>query len=54
MKISYSLPKAMVSNEDLVALYPEWTPEKIFAKTGIASRHVVGENENALDLAKCP
>ena len=52
MKISYYLPGAVVSNNDLVKCFPEWTGEKIYAKTGIASRHVVGVHEDALDLAE--
>lgn len=52
MKIAYSLPDTIVTNSDLAAIYPEWTAEKILAKTGIASRHVVTESETALDLAE--
>ena len=51
MKIECYLPESVLSNEDLVKVYPEWTAEKILSKTGIASRHVVAENETALDLA---
>ena len=52
MKIDYQLPEGILSNEDLSALYPEWSAEKILAKTGISSRHVVGEGEDALSLAE--
>ena len=52
MKIAYELPVKTLTNDDLVELYPEWTVEKIFAKTGIASRHVAGEDESAIDLAE--
>ena len=52
MKISYYLPEAVLSNEKLVEVYPDWTVEKIFAKTGIASRHIVRGGESALDLAE--
>lgn len=51
MKIACALPEMVVSNDDLARIYPEWTAEKIFAKTGIASRHVAGDGETALDLA---
>ena len=51
MKISYYLPKMVLTNEKLVEIYPDWTTEKIFAKTGIASRHIVRDGESALDLA---
>lgn len=52
MRIEHYLPKARITNADLVKLYPEWTEEKIFAKTGIASRQVTSEGEDALDLAE--
>lgn len=52
MKISYALPSAVLTNADLVELFPEWTEEKIFLKTGISSRHVVTDNETSLDLAE--
>ncbi len=52
MKIAYALPERILANDDLVKIYPEWTAEKIFAKTGIASRHVAGDGETALDLAE--
>ena len=51
MKIEYALPKRVLTNAELVRLFPEWTEEKIFAKTGISSRHVADEHEDALDLA---
>lgn len=52
MKIAYYLPEKVLANEKLAALYEGWTAEKILAKTGIASRHVVAEHETALDLAE--
>lgn len=52
MKTSFYLPEATLTNDELVRIYPEWTAEKILAKTGIDSRHVVTESETALDLAE--
>ncbi len=52
MKIAYALPEKILANDNLVKIYPEWTAEKIFAKTGIASRHVAGDGETALVLAE--
>jgi len=49
--ISYYLPLKIVSNEDLVAEFPEWTVEKVASKVGVIERHVVSENETASDLA---
>lgn len=49
--IEYHLPESVVSNEDLVQRFPDWSPEKIEDKTGIRSRRVVSESELASDLA---
>ncbi|MBI5425340.1 MAG: ketoacyl-ACP synthase III [Opitutae bacterium] len=50
-KIACHLPKTVLSNTDLALLYPDWTAEKIFEKTGIRERRVVSEGECASDLA---
>lgn len=52
MKIAYELPQNILSNAVLAGLYSGWTEDKILAKTGIASRHVVEEGETAVDLAE--
>ena len=52
IKTVYHLPEKRLTNTDLVSLFPEWTEEKIFSKTGIAARQVVDGNETALDLAE--
>ena len=52
MKSTYYLPETLLTNADLVALYPEWTEEKILSKTGVGYRHVVSESETALSLAE--
>lgn len=50
--IEYYLPDAVLNNADLVGqFHGDWTPEKILEKTGIAERHIAGENECASDLA---
>lgn len=49
--ISYYLPEKVVSNEELVAEFPEWTVEKIASKVGVNQRHLASENETATDLA---
>ncbi len=48
--IQYYLPKGVVTNEQLVAEFPEWTVEKIADKVGVCSRHVATE-ETAVDMA---
>lgn len=40
--ISYYLPAKIVSNEELVAEFPEWTVDKIADKVGVHNRHVAG------------
>jgi 3-oxoacyl-[acyl-carrier-protein] synthase-3 len=50
--ISYYLPEKILSNDELAALYPGWTAEKIFEKTGIRERHISGDNETAGDLGE--
>lgn len=52
MKIAWYVPVNEITNSHLVDIYPEWTEDKIFAKTGIVSRHVSAKGEFALDLAE--
>lgn len=49
--ISYYLPQTIVTNEDIVKDFPEWSVEKIASKIGIAQRHVAAGEETALDMA---
>lgn len=49
--ISYYLPETIISNENLVEDFPEWTVEKIASKIGVNKRHVVKKDETAVDLA---
>lgn len=49
--ISYYLPEKILTNEDLIKEFPEWTVEKIASKVGVTERHIVAENETASDLA---
>lgn len=49
--ISYHLPETELSNDELANKYPEWTVEKISAKTGIFSRRISKYNEFSSDLA---
>lgn len=45
------LPKKVLTNEDLAAEFPEWSVEKISAKTGISRRHIAAKNEYSSHLA---
>lgn len=49
--ISYYLPSRVVSNEELVAEFPEWTVDKIASKVGVDERHVAASDETATDMA---
>lgn len=49
--IAYYLPEKVVTNEELVADFPEWTVEKIANKVGVKQRHVADIHETATDLA---
>lgn len=49
--IAYHLPAAVLTNEDLAAEFPEWSVEKISAKTGISRRHIAAEDEFSSHLA---
>ncbi len=49
--IAYYLPERVLTNEQLVTEFPEWTIEKIAAKVGISERHISAEKETATDMA---
>lgn len=50
--ISYYLPERVVTNEDLVREFPEWSVDKVAAKVGVSQRHVAGPDETAGDMAE--
>ena len=49
--ISYYLPDKVITNEQLVNEFPEWSVDKIAKKVGISERHIAADNETAGDLA---
>lgn len=49
--ISYSLPHKVLTNEDLVKEFPEWSVDKIANKIGVNERHICDVNETTVDLA---
>lgn len=49
--VSYYLPEKIVTNEELVKEFPEWSVEKIAEKVGIDQRHITEEGETSADLA---
>lgn len=38
--ISYYLPERIVTNEELVQEFPEWSVEKVASKVGVNSRQI--------------
>lgn len=50
--ISYYLPEKIVTNEDLVAEFPEWDVDKVYSKVGVRARHLAEKTETAGDLAE--
>ena len=50
--ISYYLPERVVTNEELVKEFPEWSVDKVAQKVGVDSRHIAAEDETAGDMAE--
>lgn len=50
--ISYYYPEKCLTNEELSALHPEWSAEKISKKTGIYKRYLSSDGETAVDMAE--
>jgi 3-oxoacyl-[acyl-carrier-protein] synthase III len=48
---AYYLPKQILTNEDLIREFPEWTVEKVAKKVGINSRHIANQDETIGDMA---
>ncbi len=50
--LSYYLPEKVVTNEELVKEFPEWSVGKVAQKVGVDSRHLAEEHETAGDMAE--
>jgi len=50
--ISYYLPERVVTNEELVREFPEWSVDKVAQKVGVDTRHIAAEDETAGDMAE--
>lgn len=48
--IASYVPEGELSNEELSRDFGDWTPEKIFEKTGIRTRRIAAEHETSSDL----
>jgi 3-oxoacyl-[acyl-carrier-protein] synthase III len=51
-EISYYLPEKILTNEELIEEFPEWTVEKVAKKVGIETRHIAAAGETAGDMAE--
>lgn len=49
--IAYYLPDTIVTNEDIVRDFPEWSVDKIASKVGVNQRHVASVAETSTDMA---
>lgn len=49
--ISYYLPSDELNNEIIENNFPEWSIEKIAAKTGIHKRYIADKNQTSVDMA---
>ena len=49
--ISYYLPEKVLTNEELVKEFPEWTVEKVANKIGVTERRIAADDETSADLA---
>lgn len=49
--IAYYLPNKILTNEQIAALFPEWSADKVASKVGITERHIAAEGETATDMA---
>jgi len=49
--ISYYLPEKVLTNEELVKEFPEWTVEKVAGKIGVSERHIADDDETSADMA---
>lgn len=50
--ISYYLPERVVTNEELLSEFPEWSVDKVAKKVGVYSRHLAAPDETAGDMAE--
>ncbi|HXP53238.1 MAG TPA: 3-oxoacyl-ACP synthase, partial [Bacteroidia bacterium] len=48
--ISYYLPEKILTNEELSRIFPQYTPDEIYKRTGIRERHIAGDGELPSDM----
>ncbi len=49
--VAYYLPNEVLTNEDLIKVFPEWNVEKVTDKVGVNQRHIASVDETAGDMA---
>lgn len=49
--VATHVPESELSNDELSAVFGDWTAQKILDKTGIRTRHIAAAEETAADLA---
>ena len=50
--ISYYLPERVLTNDELIKEFPEWSIDKVAKKVGVDSRHLAADGETAGDMAE--
>lgn len=50
--LTYYLPEKVMTNEELVTEFPEWSVDKVAQKVGVDSRHLAAVDETAGDMAE--
>ena len=50
--LDYYLPEKILTNEEIVKEFPEWSVDKIAKKVGVTCRHIAADHETALDMAR--
>lgn len=48
--IATHLPSTVLGNDELAAIFPDWSADKILQKTGISERRIAAPGETAVDL----
>ncbi len=49
--VSYYLPEKVLTNDELSAMYPQFTPTEIQKRSGVIERHISAEGELPSDMA---
>lgn len=50
--LAYYLPEKVLSNDELIKEFPEWSADKVAQKVGVNVRHIAAPDETAGDMAE--